>query len=156
MPRQKYNYPKLKAEFLKSDFDEVKSFITHKWLKYSAERGRRTKGWAKEKQENDNKALIKATEDAIAKKASALEIPMEELSIAKKNAVTKVINMMMDDKKPLDVADIERVVKIIRTEMGLPNTYSKNENMNTEKIEWIHIVMWGNLIDNGKNDADNV
>jgi hypothetical protein len=60
---------------------------------------------------------------------------MEQLSIAKKNAVTKVIKMMMDDKKPLDVADIERVVKIIRTEMGLPNTYSKNENLNMEKFE---------------------
>jgi hypothetical protein len=29
--------------------------------------------------------------------------------------------------------------------MGLPTTYSKNENMNTEKIEWIHIIMWWNL-----------
>lgn len=147
MPKQKYNYTKLKAEFLKSDFDEVKSFITHKWLKYSAERWRRTKWWAKEKQENDNKALIQATENAITKKANSLEIPMEQLSIAKKNAVIKVINMMMDEKNPLDVADMERVVKMIRTEMWLPNTYTKNENTNTEKIEWIHIVMWGNLIE---------
>jgi hypothetical protein len=30
MPKQKYNYTKLKAEFLNSDFTEVKSFITHK------------------------------------------------------------------------------------------------------------------------------
>lgn len=140
MPKQKYNYTKLKAEFLKSDFIEVKWFITAKWLRYNSEWAKRTKWWAKEKQENDNKALVKATEKAINKQADALEIPMEELSIAKKNAVTKVIKMMMDDKKPLDVADIERVVKIIRTEMGLPNTYSKNENLNMEKFEWIHII----------------
>lgn len=155
MPKQKHNYTKLKAEFLNSDFAEVKSFITHKWLKYSAERGRRTKWWAKEKLENDNKALIQATENAITKKANSLEIPMEQLSIAKKNAVIKVINMMMDEKNPLDVADMERVIKMIRTEMGLPNTYTKNENMNTEKIEWIHILMWGKLIDSNKSDENN-
>lgn len=153
MPRQKYNYTKLKAEFIKSDFDEVKSFITHKWLKYNAERGRRTKGWAKEKQENDNKALIKATEDAIAKKANALEIPMEQLTLAKKNAVVKVIQKMM--KKDLDMQDLERTIRILRTEMWLPTTYSKNENMNTEKIEWIHILMWGKLIDSSKSDENN-
>lgn len=152
MPRQKYNYTKLKAEFLKSDFAEVKWFITAKWLRYNSERAKRTKWWAKEKLENDNKALIQATENAITKKANSLEIPMEQLSIAKKNAVIKVINMMMDEKNPLDVADMERVIKMIRTEMGLPNTYTKNENMNTEKIEWIHIIMWGNIIDNWENN----
>jgi hypothetical protein len=39
--------------------------------------------------------------------------------------------------------------------MGLPTTYSKNENMNLEKIEWIHIVMWGNAIDSSKSDGNN-
>lgn len=155
MPKQKYNYTKLKAEFLKSDFDEVKWFITAKWLRYNSERAKRTKGWAKEKQENDNKALIKATEDAIAKKANALEIPMEQLSIAKKNAVIKVIQMMMDEKNPLDVADMERVIKIIRTEMCLPNNYAKNENTNVERIEWIHILMPGSPIDNEGTDKNN-
>jgi hypothetical protein len=58
---------------------------------------------------------------------------MEQLTIAKKNAVVKVIQKMMGND--LDMADMERAIKILRTEMGLPNTYSKNENLNTEKIE---------------------
>jgi hypothetical protein len=66
--------------------------------------------------------------------------------------VIKVIQKMME--KDLDLTDLERTIKIIRTEMWLPTTYSKNENMNTEKIEWIHIVMWGNLIDSKKNDVE--
>jgi len=40
---------------------------------------------------------------------------MEQLSIAKKNAVIKVIKQMMD--KDLDLVDLERTIKIIRTEM---------------------------------------
>jgi hypothetical protein len=67
--------------------------------------------------------------------------------------VIKVIQKMME--KDLDLTDLERTIKIIRTEMWLPTTYSKNENMNTEKIEWIHIVMWGNLIDSSESDENN-
>jgi hypothetical protein len=40
---------------------------------------------------------------------------MEQLSIAKKNAVIKVIQKMME--KDLDLTDLERTIKIIRTEM---------------------------------------
>lgn len=138
MPKQKYNYTKLKAEFLKSDFNEVKWFITDKWLRYNSERAKRTKWWAKEKQEIDERALIKATQNVLAKQTRELEIPMEQLSIAKKNAVIKVIQKMME--KDLDLTDLERTIKIIRTEMWLPTTYSKNENLNMEKFEWINIV----------------
>jgi hypothetical protein len=67
--------------------------------------------------------------------------------------VIKVIQQMMT--KDMDITDLERTIKIIRTEMWLPTTYSKNENMNTEKIEWIHIVMWGNLIDSSKYIENN-
>lgn len=155
MPKQKRDYKQLKVEFLKSDFDELKSFITHKWIAYNAERGRRTKWWAKEKQEMKEKILAKATQNVIERQAKELELPMEQLSIAKKNAVIKVIQMMMDKDHPLDMADMERSIKIIRTEMWLPNTYSKNENMNIDKIEWIHIVLWGNPIDNSKDDKNN-
>jgi hypothetical protein len=49
-------------------------------------------------------------------------------------------------EKDLDMQDLERTIRILRTEMWLPTTYSKNENMNTEKIEWIHIIMWPNNV----------
>jgi hypothetical protein len=36
----------------------------------------------------------------------------------------------------------------------MPTTFvkSENENMNTERIEAIHIVVWTNPIDNSKNE----
>lgn len=153
MPKQKRDYKQLKVEFLKSDFDELKSFITHKWIVYNAERGRRTKWWTKEKQEMKEKILAKATQNVIEKQAKELELPMEQLTIAKKNAVVKVIQKMMGND--LDMSDMERAIKILRTEMWLPNSYAKNENTNIDRIEWIHIVLWGNPIDNSKDDKNN-
>ena len=58
---------------------------------------------------------------------------MDQLSKAKKNAVIKAINVMMEDK--LSMADSERIIRILRTEMWLPNTYSRNENINEERQE---------------------
>lgn len=93
----------------------------------------KTKGRNKEKREHREKVLAEATERSIKKQARELEIPMDQLTLAKKNAVVKVINKMMD--KDLDMSDLERTIKILRTEMGLPTSYSKNENTNIEKIE---------------------
>lgn len=153
MAKQKRDYDKIKLEFMQSDFDEVKWFITDKWLRYSSEWAKRTKGWWKDKQKMKEKILAKATQNAINKHAKEIEIPMEQLTLAKKNAVVKVIQKMMN--KDLDMQDLERTIRILRTEMWLPTTYSKNENMNTEKIEWIHILMWGKLIDSSKSDENN-
>lgn len=33
------------------------------------------------------------------------------------------------------MADSERIIRILRTEMWLPNTYSRNENINEERQE---------------------
>ena len=157
MPKQKYDRPALKLEFFQSDTDEVFDFLKQKFGEKLAKSSLKNKTlwWSKDKQEYKNKIIEKALMDNANKQAKWLEIPMEQLSLAKKNAVIKVIQMMMDKDNPLDISDMERTIKIIRTEMWLPTTYSKNENMNTEKIEWIHIVMWGNLIDSSKNIENN-
>lgn len=154
MPKQKYDYNKIKMEFMQSDFDEVKWFLSDKWVRYNSRWTTRTKWWAKEKQQMKDKILAKATQNVITKQAKELEIPMEQLTIAKKNAVVKVIQKMMNTD--LDMSDLERSIKILRTEMWLPTTYSKNENMNLEKIEWIHIVMWGNPIENKWDNEDKI
>ena len=85
------------------------------------------------KQEYNQKITQKALENALKKQAKELEIPMDQLSKAKKNAVIKAINVMMEDK--LSMADSERIIRILRTEMWLPNTYSRNENINEERQE---------------------
>lgn len=132
MAKQKYDWYKLKLEFFQSDFDDVKSFLNTKWMLWKVS-SRWTNWWAKEKQDFKQKITQKALENALKKQAKELEIPMDQLSKAKKNAVIKAINVMMEDK--LSMADSERIIRILRTEMWLPNTYSRNENINEERQE---------------------
>ena len=133
MAKKKYDWAKLKLEFFQSDFDEIKSFFTDKWLTYNSEIRKRTNWWTEAKQDFKQKITQRALENALKKQAKELEIPMDQLSKAKKNAVIKAINVMMEDK--LSMADSERIIRILRTEMWLPNTYSRNENINEERQE---------------------
>ena len=58
-------------------------------------------------------------------------------------------------KKPkpeLTIADIEKILRILKTELGEPVTINKNDNVNTEKLEAIHVVMSQQSIDEYKND----
>ena len=123
-------------------------------MAYNSKNRENTKGRVKERKAVKEKVMNRAIERSITKQAKELEIPMNELTLAKKNAVAKVMQQILD--KDLDIKDLETSIKILRTEMGLPTSYSKNENTNIEKIEGIHILMGGNLIDNKKNDKNNV
>lgn len=134
MAKQKYNWYKLKLEFFQSDFDEVKWFLSELWVNYTTGWvAKHTRWWTKEKQEHNQKIIEKALENALKKQAKDLEIPMDQLAKAKKNAVIKAINQMMDNT--LSMSDSERIIRILRTEMWLPNTYSRNENINEERQE---------------------
>ena len=155
MPIQKRNRNKLKQEFLETELDvSVSAFLVSKWVPNNSRSRLNTKGRTKERKEVKAKVMNRAIEKSITKQAKELEIPMNELTLAKKNAVAKVMQQILD--KDLDIKDLETSIKILRTEMGLPTSYSKNENTNIEKIEGIHILMGGNLIDNEKNDKNNV
>ena len=134
MAKQKYDWYKLKLEFFQSDFDDVKWFLSELWVNYTTGWvAKHTRWWTKEKPEYNQKITQRALENALKKQAKELEIPMDQLSKAKKNAVIKAINVMMEDK--LSMADSERIIRILRTEMWLPNTYSRNENINEERQE---------------------
>lgn len=155
MPKQKRNWNQLKQEFMETELDvSVSAFLVSKWVPNNSRSRLNTKGRTKERKEVKAKVMNRAIEKSITKQAKELEIPMNELTLAKKNAVAKVMQQILD--KDLDIKDLETSIKILRTEMGLPTSYSKNENTNIEKIEGIHILMGGNLIDNGKNDKNNV
>lgn len=152
MPKRKYDLSELKLDYLTWDYESVNSFLIQKWLKTKIN-WKDVKWWDKDKIKMKEKMLEKATQNVITKQAKELELPMEQLTIAKKNAVVKVIQKMMGND--LDMADMERAIKILRTELWLPNSYAKNENTNIDRIEWIHIVLWGNPIDSKKNDENN-
>lgn len=159
MPKQKQDYSKLKKEFLASKYNEVKAFITDKWLIYNSDRTKRTKWWTKEKKELKARATDKAIAKLEDKLASQLEPSSEFLlwNISKAIELTKVKLDQMESKWNISVKDLNTIRSMNRIQNWQPTTYVKEEqdvNQNV-RIEWIHIILWPNNIDNKENDINN-
>lgn len=144
MPKQKRDYDKIKMEFMLSDFDEVKSYITHKWIIYNAEWTRRTKWWTKEKQEYKQKIYEKAlnkkwkeTAKEISDKAKRYEMLDDEFIawMEKQFEEEKKTPKKGEKKRKLFSGDILNMRKISRTERWLPVNISKVEQTNKEERE---------------------
>ena len=141
MPKQKRDYDKIKMEFMLSDFDEVKSYITHKWIAYNAERTRRTKWRWKEKQERKKKIYLEALKkkwkeavDDVSKKLERYEMLWDEIL----NWMEEQFQQIGEEdeewkKRKINSNDIMNIWKIKRTEMWLPTNISKTENTNKEE-----------------------
>ena len=135
MPKQVHEYSAIKKEFFESDIDEVKSFITHKWITYNAERTRRTRWRTKEKRAMKDKAIQKAVEKNISKRADKLEIPVEALKESKIKALWKIMEML--EAKDLSMKDMALWLEKIKTELGEPAHIGANYNLNANKVEWL-------------------
>lgn len=151
MWKQKYDYASLKAEFMQSEFDEVKSFIVGKWLVYNSWWQEKTAWWTKEKKTMKEKIAQRAIAKSIEKQATQLsaKIPIERL-IRMKTDFFDLIDQAIDWMQQKDNVDIEKVIKwlnAIKTELWEPTTVAKNENENKDKIEAISIVIWQHKID---------
>lgn len=103
----------------------------------------KTNWWAKEKKEVQRRAMEIAMERSVENQAQELDIPMKQLAIAKSNAIKKIIIAMMNEK--LTTNEMLHLVKALRTEMALPNNYTKAEvtaevrhELNQEDIDLIN------------------
>lgn len=134
MAKFKYDWPALKLEYFQSDFDEVKGFVEAKWMTNDANVRKRTSGRWKEKRARKEKMVQRALDEQARKEAKSLEIPVGTLMKAKKMALTKIIKMMAE--QDLDMQDIERGLKNIKTELGEPTNIWSNYNFNKNKDDW--------------------
>lgn len=160
MPKQKRDYEKLKKEFIASKFHEVKGFIEDKWMTYNWQMRWKTKWWAKEKKELKVKSAEKAIKQVWNKLAKQLEPSTEFLlwNIAKAIELTKVKLDQMEQKWNINVKDLNTIRWMNRIQNWQPTTYVKEEsdvNQNI-RIEWIHIVMWGNPNENKWDNEDKI
>lgn len=156
MPKQKRDYEKLKKEFMQSKFHEVKGFIEDKWMTYNWQMRWKTKWWAKEKKELKAKATDKALKKVEDKLAAKLEPSSEFLlwNINKAIELTARKLEQMEEKDSINVKDLNTIRSMNRIQNWQPTTYVKEEsdvNQNV-RIEWIHIILWGNPADNSENN----
>lgn len=134
MAKFKYDWPALKLEYLKDEIEDVKGFFTERYKVWNAQTSKMTTGWSKEKKERKEKVLKRALDEQAKKEAKSLEIPVGTLMKAKKMALVKIIKMMSD--QDLNMADIERGLKNIKTELGEPTSIWSNYNFNKNKDDW--------------------
>ena len=144
--KSKYDRQALKLEFFQSDIDEVFNFLAGKFgektVKWNLKN--KVKGWSKEKQEYKNKILQKALERRAKEEANSLEIPIDQLMKAKKavislfmNKLNKVLNQQKkDEDADFNVKEFEKILKVIKTELGEPTNISKTDaTIKTEPID---------------------
>ena len=154
----KYDLVKLKKEFMASEYSDVKSFLGSLGIAQKINT-MKTKWWSKEKRELKAKSADKALKQVENKLAKQLEPSTEFLlwNITKAIELTKVKLDQMAEKWNINVKDLNTIRWMNRIQNWQPTTYVKEEsdvNQNI-RIEWIHIVMWGNPIDSGKSDENN-
>ena len=77
--KKKWDWDRLKADFLVSEFDDVKSFLDQLDINYTSINWKYFKWWAKEKQEFKQKVINQALEDAAKKKAKDIELDIDDL-----------------------------------------------------------------------------
>ena len=159
MPKPKLDYVKIKKDFMASEDVEVKGFFLSNNLPYNRQTRENTKWWTKEKKELKAKATEKALKKLEDKLAAKLEPSSEFLlwNINKAIELTARKLEQMEEKDTINVKDLNTIRSMNRIQNWQPTTYVKEEsdvNQNV-RIEWIHIIMWPNNIDNGENDKNN-
>ena len=129
--KAKYDRPALKLEFINSDIDEVQEFLRWKFGEKLARSNMKNKckGWSKEKQELKNKILNEALERKAKEEANNLEIPISQLKQAKKTVIWLVMRKLKEaiDWWNITVKEQEKILKIIKTELGEPTNISKTD-----------------------------
>ena len=155
---QKIDFIKLKKEFMASKFNEVRPFFNQKWIKYESINGKNFRWWNKEKKELKAKAAEKAIAKVENKLANQLEPSTEFLlwNINKAIELTARKLEQMEEKDAINVKDLNTIWSMNRIQNWQPTTYVKEEsdvNQNV-RIEWIHIIVWPNNIDNGENNEN--
>ena len=130
MAKQKYDWTALKLEFFQSDYDEVESYLSQKWIKRNWWGiAKQTKGRAKEKQEYKNNILQKALEKKAKEEAKNLEVSVDQLKQAKKTVIWLLMRKLKEviEWGDINVAEQEKILKMIKTELWEPTNISKTD-----------------------------
>lgn len=128
MPKQKYDWSKIKLEFFQSDIDDVEGFLgDFLGIKNSGNIRKNTKGRWKEKQEYKEKILQEALRKNAEKQIQSLEIPIEILKRGKKNWIIGIIKDLSEKSEHLSMSDKVKGVNQLKIELWEPTSFSKTD-----------------------------
>ena len=137
---QKYDYSALKLEFFESDYNEVKTFFTDKWLIFNSDIVKKTKWRTQDKKAWKEKIVEKALQRKQDELAKKFDIPMDRLLENKKatiQLIRKKINAINEKAKKswdsIDMRDLKLIREMNKVELWEPTSVNRNDNVNTNK-----------------------
>lgn len=110
--------------------DEVKVVVGRLLGGWKKHYEKSTKGWRSEKEASKKRIFDSVLKKKEKEEAKSLEIDVNELKKAKKASIKllmKKISNIIEEDENVNVKDIERIVKIIKTELWEPTNISKND-----------------------------
>lgn len=144
--KQKYNWDKLKVEYLKSDILEITEFFRHKIGKdevlNSGNLKRQTSGWRDEKEalikssfENAKMQFTKRHKDHFDKMLRAKNLLIDLVILrANQSVKTEVIDGVKIQKTDMSVSELYRAYMLLKTELGEPTAPPKREGKEDSNV----------------------
>jgi len=146
--KRKWDWNRLKADFLVSEFDDVKSFFNQLWISYESVNWKKYKWWAKEKQEYRQKVINQALEDAAKRKAKEIELNVDDLKFLE-SWVVKVAKQKLIKHSKWKKVDtrLKEIWDIAREGLG------KKDEKENEKFEPFNTYMIVNVWEDKDNNS---
>lgn len=143
MQQTKFDYDALKKEYFDSDIDEIKWFWIDKGLKYNSRVATMTRGRGQEKKAHKEKLFEEYKEKQRKELLKKYEVPVEQLlesKLATIGLLRKKLKFFID-MKPEEIAnmnmkEVEKIWKMLKTELWEPTTIQKNEGKTTLETDW--------------------
>lgn len=149
MASKKYDWERLKLEFMASESQDLRPWLESQIGKTQAKSGQATKktaGWAKEKTEFLGKIQARAIRELERDQAQNWKPKMKELGLMHNTIITlykAALNKMFEESvdkatgkviKMPDLWDVDRIWKVVKTEKGEPITVTKSDNNHTGSL----------------------
>ena len=159
MQQTKFDYDALKKEYFDSEIDEIKSFWINKGLTYSSRVRMQTKWWGQEKKAHKEKLFEEYKEKQRKEMLKKYEVPIEQLLESKlatigllRKKLKFFIDMQPEELGNMNMKELEKIRRMLKTELGEPTTIAKNEWKTEIQSSWplVNIICSENI----ENDED--
>ena len=159
MQQTKYDYDALKKEYFDSEIDEIKSFWINKGLTYSSRVRMQTRWWGQEKKAHKEKLFEEYKEKQRKEMLKKYEVPIEQLLESKlatigllRKKLKFFIDMKPEELGNMNMKELEKIRRMLKTELWEPTTIAKNEWKTEIQSSWPLVnIICSDDIENDEN-----
>ena len=159
MQQTKFDYDALKKEYFDSEIDEIKRFWIEKGLNYNTRVAMQTKWWGQEKKAHKEKLFEEYKEKQRKEMLKKYEVPIEQLLESKlatigllRKKLKFFIDMKPEELGNMNMKEVEKIRRMLKTELWEPTTIAKNEWKTEIQASWPLVnIICSDDIENDEN-----